>query len=107
VVLTVRNGTAQTFGAGSGFSVQVSGGLSVQPFPRGTAQWKPGSVLVFYTLAQSPSVFPPNFTFNFKGSVAEKPTSIFYNVQYNPSTFAQFLNNLVATRLVGGRYRLV
>ena len=98
-LLTVRNGTAQTFGAASGFSVRVSGSSRGASFPLGTAVWKPGQVLVLYSLTQTR--FPPNFTIGLPGGSTEKPANLYYNVQYNPNTFPGLLNSLVATRVVG------
>jgi hypothetical protein len=104
-LVTVRNSTAQTFTAQSGFSVSVSGSSEAEPLPAGRAQWKPGQVLVFYSLNQDS--FPPSFTFNLQGKSLEEPANIFYGIQYNPNTFPGVLNSIVSTLVVGGRYRLV
>ena len=103
-LLTVRNGTSQIFDSRSGFSVSVAGSSGSQAFPQGPNPWKPGDVLVFYVLTKNR--FAPNFTFDFQGNKSEKPSNIYYNIQYNPTTFPGFLNSLVSTRVVGGRYRL-
>jgi hypothetical protein len=102
--LTIRNGTSQTFDSRSGFSVNIPGQGGSQPFlPKGSL-WKPGGVIVVYSL--STNRFPGTFTFNFNGSIQEKPNNIFYNVQYNPVNFPATLDAIVA-RSVGARYRLV
>jgi hypothetical protein len=102
--LTVRNGTTRAFNAQSGFAVKVAGQPTAQPFPMGSQQWKPGEVLVFYALTKD--TFPPSFTFDFAGSKQERPSNIYFNIRYNPSTFPGELNAIVA-RSVGARYRLV
>jgi hypothetical protein len=101
--LTIRNGTSQTFDSRSGFSVNVPGQGGFQPFlPKGSL-WKPGGVIVFYTL--STNRFPGSFTFNLNGSIQEKPNNIYYNVQYNPMTFPATLD-AIAARSVGAHYRI-
>jgi hypothetical protein len=103
-LVTVRNGTPQTFKAGSGFSVALTGGSRPQPFPTGTTTWPPQQVFIFYVLTKSSSF--PSFTFNLKGSQSTVPGNIFFNIKYIPSTFSGVLDNL-ATQSVGGRYRLM
>jgi hypothetical protein len=105
-LVTVRNGTSQTITSASGFSVRTVGGSGSQPFPMRNTSWKPGQVFIFYTFTRS--TFGPDFAFDFNGSrPAAVPSSIFYNIQYSPSTFPGVLNSLVTTRLVGSRYQLV
>ncbi len=104
-LITVRNGTSQTFSAQSGLSVEVSGSSGTQPFPTGSFQWKPGQVLVVYSLNED--TFPPDFTFNLQGTSTEVPTNIYYGIQYSPNTISSILNSIVTTELVGGRYELV
>ncbi len=49
--IAVKNGTAQTFDASSGFSVRLPGGHAF-PILTGTEQWKPQKVIVFYVLTK-------------------------------------------------------
>jgi len=104
-LITVRNGTSQTFTAQSGLSVEVSGSYGAQPFPTGSFQWKPGQVLVVYSLNED--TFPPDFTFNLQGTSTEEPANNYYGIQFSPNTISSILNSIVTTELVGGRYELV
>ena len=104
-LITVRNGTSQTFTAQSGLSVEVSGSYGAQPFPTGSFQWKPGQVLVVYSLNED--TFPPGFTFNLQGTSTEVPANIYYGIQFSPNTISSILNSIVTTELVGGRVALV
>jgi hypothetical protein len=104
-LITVRNGTSQTFTEQSGLSVEVSGSSSAQPFPLGSFQWKPGQVLVVYSLNED--TFAPDFTFNLEGTSTEVPANNYYGIQFSPNTISSVLNSIVTTELVGGRYQVV
>jgi hypothetical protein len=104
-LITVRNGTSQTFSAQSGLSVEVSGSSEPEPILTGTELWKPGQVIVFYSLNED--TFPPGFTFNLQGASTEVPASIYYGIQYTPNTLPTVLTSIVSTVLVGGRYELL
>jgi hypothetical protein len=101
--LTVRNGTTQTFRAGSGFSAALVGGSGSQPFPTGTTTWSPQQVFVFYSLTRRTGF--PSFTFDLNGTRTTVPGNIAFNIQYLPQTFPGVLNNLAA-QSAGGRYQL-
>ena len=102
--LTVRNGTSRAFDWRSGFSVDIVGQGGFQPFlPKGYL-WNPGGVIVFYTLTADR--FPGSFTFDFNGSIQERPNNIDYNIQYSPTTFPGTLD-AIAARSLGAHYRLV
>jgi hypothetical protein len=104
--LAVKNGTARTFDASSGFAVRLatSGPGVPRAFPilTGTEQWKPGQFIVFYILTKK--YYPVNpitgagFQFNFApGLVAiPGPSGIFLRLTYNPATFARTLDWIVA-----------
>jgi hypothetical protein len=50
--VVVRNGTAQTFNASSGFTVRIPGQLNATPILTGDQQWAPGQRIVFYILTK-------------------------------------------------------
>ena len=105
-LITLRNGTSQTFTARSGLSVEVSGGNhAAQPFPTGSFQWGPGQVLVVYNF--NDDTFPPDFTFNLQGTSTEVPSNNYYGIQFSPNTISSVLSSIVSTELVGGRYQVV
>jgi hypothetical protein len=101
-LITVRNGTSQTFTAKSGLSVGVAGSAGTEPFLTGNQVWKPGQVIVFYSLDEA--TFPPDFTFNLDGASTEVPANIYYGIQYSPNTLPGILDSIVSSVLVGGRY---
>lgn len=101
--VAVKNQTAQTFDASSGFSVKFSGSQYVAPILTGNQTWKPGQDIVFYVLTKK--YYPvtnqvhSGFRFNLggAGSVAiPGPSGIFLRVTYNPDTFPRILNWIVA-----------
>ena len=101
--VSVRNSTALTFDASSGFTVGVTGGNRSFPILTGTDQWTPGQVRVFYILTKK--YYPLNpvtsagFVFNLggsKGVAIPGPSGIFLRVRYNPATFAGVLDWIVA-----------
>jgi hypothetical protein len=100
--IAVRNGTAQTFDASSGFKVGFP--LEHKRFPilTGNEQWKPGQEFIFYVLTKKyypvPSQIASGFTFVLGGawSVAiPGPSAIFLRVKYNPDTFPRTLDWIV------------
>jgi hypothetical protein len=101
--VSVRNGTALTFDASSGFTVKFPGQPSSFPILTGSEQWKPGQHIVFYVLTKKyypvPNVVSSGFEFDLGGarSVAiPGPSGIFLRVKYNPATFARTLDGIVA-----------
>ena len=50
--VVVRNGTAQTFNASSGFAVKLPQDPTSFPILTGNQEWKPGQEIVFYTLTK-------------------------------------------------------
>ncbi len=101
--VSVRNGTAQSFDASSGFRVRFPGQHASFPILTGSEQWKPGQVYVFYVLTHQyyplPSQVQSGFEFDLGGarSVAiPGPSGIFLRLKYNPTTFAETLDWIVA-----------
>ena len=103
--VTVKNGTAVTFDASSGFTVRMTnqprsfGGF---PILTGDEQWKPGQTLVFYVLTKKyypVSFVAGGFQFDLGGrssTAIPGPAGIFLRLKYNPATFARTLNWIVA-----------
>jgi hypothetical protein len=103
--VTVKNGTAQTFDAQSGFAVRMTNQPRSFPgFPilTGDQQWKPGQILVFYVLTKKyypVSFVAGGFQFNTGGrssTAIPGPAGIFLRLKYNPAKFARTLNWIVA-----------
>jgi hypothetical protein len=101
--VAVRNGTALTFDANSGFEVKIPGQANYTPILTGNEQWKPGEEFVFYVLSQKyyplPSEISSGFEFKLAGapSVAiPGPSGIFLRLTYKPTTFARTLDSIVA-----------
>ena len=101
--VAVRNGTALTFDASSGFSVKFPGQPGSSPILTGNEQWKPGQEFVFYVLTKKyypmPSQVHSGFEFDLGGarSIAiPGPSGIFLRVNYDPATFGQTLDWIVA-----------
>jgi hypothetical protein len=102
--VAMRNGTARTFDASSGFAVKVTGQSPSHSFPilTGTEQWKPGQFIVFYVLTKKYYPLSPitgaGFQFNFAPGLKAipGPSGIFLRLKYNPDTFARALNQIVA-----------
>jgi hypothetical protein len=100
--VAVRNGTAQTFDAGSGFRVSFPGQPGSFSILTGNEQWNPGQEFVFYVLTKKyypmPSVVTSGFNFDLGGarSVAiPGPSGIFLRVKYDPATFDRLLDWIV------------
>ena len=99
--IAVKNGTAQTFDASSGFTVRLPGGRSL-PILTGTEQWKPQQVIVFYVLTKKYyplAQVPGGFQLDLGGrssTLVPGPSGIFLRLTYNPPTFARTLDWIVA-----------
>ena len=101
--VAVRNGTGQTFDAGSGFTVRVTGQSRSLPVLTGAEQWKPGQFMVFYILTKKYYPLSPvvsaGFELNLAGSTGTAipgPSGIFLRVKYNPATIAKVVNHVIA-----------
>jgi hypothetical protein len=102
--VTLKNQTAQTFDASSGFTVRLTNQPPSHALPilTGTQQWKPGQVIVFYVLTKKyypVSFVAGGFFFNLGGRVSTLvpgPSAIFLRLRYNPATFARTLDWIVA-----------
>ena len=105
----LKNGTAQTFDASSGFTARIPGTSGIGPasktaFPilTGNQQWKPGQTIVFYILSKkyyplSPQV-AASFQFDLGGrssTLVAGPSAIFLRLKYNPATFDKTLDWIV------------
>jgi hypothetical protein len=108
--VALKNGTAQTFNASSGFTVRIPGFTGTHrvidkgfPILTGDEQWKPGQVIVFYILSKkyyplSPQV-AASFQFDLGGrssTLVAGPSAIFLRLKYDPATFAKTLDWNVA-----------
>jgi hypothetical protein len=103
--VSVKNGTAQTFTASNNFTVRMTNQTrSFGGFPvlTGNEQWKPGQILVFYVLTKKyypVSFVGGGFQFDLGGrssTAIPGPAGIFLRLKYNPATFANTLNWIVA-----------
>ncbi len=102
--VAVKNGTSQTFSASNDFTVRMTNQPHSVAFPilTGTQQWKPNQWMVFYVLTQKYYPVSPvagGFQLDAGGrssTMVPGPSGIFLRVTYNPSTFAQTLNWIVA-----------
>jgi hypothetical protein len=108
--VALKNGTAQTFNASSGFTVRIPGFTGTHrvadkgfPILTGNQQWKPGQVIVFYIMGHqyypmSPQV-AAGFQFNLGGrstTLVPGPSAIFLRLKYKPATFDRTLDWIVA-----------
>jgi hypothetical protein len=102
--VALKNNTAQTFDASSGFTVRLNNQSKSLAFPilTGTEQWKPQQVIVFYVLTKKyypVSFVPGGFQFNLGGrssTLVPGPSGIFLRLKYNPATFARTVDLIVA-----------
>jgi hypothetical protein len=101
--VAMKNGTAQTFNASSGFQVKFSGSKYVAPILTGDQTWKPRQDIVFYVLTKQ--YYPVTnqvhggFRFNLGGAGSTAipgPSGIFLRIKYEPANFARILNWIVA-----------
>jgi hypothetical protein len=103
--VAVKNGTSQTFTASNNFTVRMTnqprsfGGF---PVLTGNEQWKPGQILVFYVLTKKyypVSFVAGGFQLDLGGrssTLVPGPAGNFLRLTYDPATFAQTLNWIVA-----------
>jgi hypothetical protein len=101
--IAVRNGTAQTFDASSGFRVKFPNSPRSFPILTGNEQWKPGQHFVFYVLTKKYYPIRNEVTQGFEFDLGNArsvgipgPSGIFLRLTYNPATFARALNRIVA-----------
>jgi hypothetical protein len=101
--IAVRNGTAQTFNAGSNFEVRFPGDPTTFPILTGTQTWAPGQEFVFYVLTKKyyplPSQVHSGFEFSLGGARSigiPGPSGIYLRVKYDPATFGKLLDWIVA-----------
>jgi hypothetical protein len=100
--IALKNGTSQTFNAGSGFKVRLTTQTKSVPILTGTEQWKPKQVIVFYVLTKKYYPLPEvsgGFEFDLGGAsstLVPGPSGIFLRLKYNPASFAKTLNWIVA-----------
>ena len=102
--VAVKNGTRRTFTAANDFSVKLNNSARSKGFPvlTGSQEWKPNQWIVFYVLTQKyypVSFVGGGFEFDFGGvssTAVPGPSSIYLRLKYNPATFAQRLNWIVA-----------
>ena len=100
--LSMRNSTARTFDASSGFEVKLTGQSTAMPILTGNQQWKPGQFIVFYVLTKKYYPLSPTqtagFEFNFSNPrfvAIPGPSGIFLRIKYSPATFPKILNWIV------------
>ncbi|MGC1723061.1 MAG: hypothetical protein WA746_29130, partial [Isosphaeraceae bacterium] len=85
--IAVKNGTAHTIGASSGFTVRLPGGHSF-PILTGKEQWKPQQVIVFYVLTKKYyplAQVPGGFQLDLGGrssTLVPGPSGIFLRLKY-------------------------
>ena len=101
--LSLRNGTAQTFNAGSGFYVLFPGQSQKTPILTGNEVWKPNQVFVFYVLTKKYYPLPNQVTSGFefylagaKSVAIPGPSGIFLRLKYNPATINRALDSIVS-----------
>jgi hypothetical protein len=101
--LALRNGTAQTFDARSGFRVMFPGAHTSFPILNGNEQWKPGQEFVFYVLTKKYYPVPNQVTSGFVFDLGDArsvaipgPSGIFLRLTYKPQTFDHTLDQIVA-----------
>jgi hypothetical protein len=101
--VVVKNWTAKTFDADSGFTVRLSNQSRSHAYPilTGDQQWKPQQAIVFYVLTKKyypVSPVPGGFQLNLGGrssTLVPGPSGIFLRLNYNPATFARTLDSIV------------
>lgn len=100
--LSVRNGTAKTFDASSGFSVEFPGQSQPTPILTGDEQWKPGQEFIFYVLTKKYYPLQNQVTSGFqfflggaKSVAIPGPSGIFLRLKYDPSTINSALDKIV------------
>jgi hypothetical protein len=100
--VAVRNGTAQTFNAGSNFEVRFPGDPTTFPILTGNQTWAPGEDYIFYVLTKKyyplPSQVHSGFEFSLDGARSigiPGPSGIYLRVKYDPATFPSLLDYIV------------
>ena len=102
--VAVKNGTARTFNASTGFLVRLNNSVRSNVFPvlTGNQQWKPNQWIVFYVLTQKyypVSFVAGGFQLDLGGAsstLVPGPSGIYLRLKYNPANFAKKLNWIVA-----------
>jgi hypothetical protein len=101
--IAVRNGTGQTFTANNNFTVRLNTNKKdVFPVLTGSEQWKPKAVIVFYILTKKYYPLPQTyggFQLDLGGkssTLVPGPSAIFLRLKYNPATFANSLDVIIA-----------
>lgn len=100
--VSVRNSTARTFDASSGFQVRVTGQHLAFPILTGSDRWEPNEVRVFYILTKQYYPLRPitsaGFEFDLggdRGVAIPGPSGVFLRVRYDPDRFASLLDRIV------------
>jgi hypothetical protein len=100
--IAVRNGTAQTFDASSGFQIKFPGQKNATPILTGNQQWKSGQEFIFYVLTKKyyplPNQVTSGFEFQLGGARSvgiPGPSGIYLRLNYNPATFNRTLDTIV------------
>lgn len=102
--VAVKNGTARTFTAGNGFTVNLTNQPRSLTFPilTGTQQWKPKQWFVFYVLTKKfypVSFVGGGFRLDLGGRLSTLipgPSGNFLRLKYYPASFARTLDWIVA-----------
>jgi hypothetical protein len=101
--VAVRNGTSQTFTAANNFTVRLNTNKKdVFPVLTGNEQWAPKQIIVFYILTKNYYPLPQTyggFQLDLGGrssTLVPGPSAIFLRLKYNPATFANALDIIVA-----------
>lgn len=108
--VAVRNGTKQTFTASDGFTVRLPGftgpgsvGKAGVPVLTGDQVWKPGTWMVFYVLTDQYYPLANQVADGFQldaggrsSTMVPGPSGIFLRLTYDPATFNQTLDQIVA-----------
>jgi len=102
--VSLKNGTARTFDASSGFTVRLNNQTRSHAYPilKGDDVWKPQEVIVFYVLTKKyypVSFVSGGFQFNLGGrssTLVPGPSGIFQGIKYSPENFPRTLDWIVA-----------
>ena len=101
--VSVLNNTARTFDASSGLSVRVTGQSQSYPILTGNERWRSNEVFVFYILTKEYYPLRPivgaGFEFNLAGTqgvAIPGPSGVFLRINYNPATFPNTLDQIIA-----------
>ena len=101
--VAVRNGTSQTFTPANNFTVRLNvNKKDVFPVLTGNETWAPKQIIVFYILTKKYYPLPQTyggFQLDLGGrssTLVPGPSAIFVKLKYNPATFANTLDVIVA-----------